>query len=152
MKITVPALALSLVLSFVACKDLLQTEPEPSCRGACDGTLRQPSEADTRAAMVRARDRLRSEVEAGQVTLPWAVNWEQFPEVTWRACPFYVERADCSATGAGCADGRGMCAHGKTYEGGTRVMVSTWQNPLATLEHETRNSFLVRGGRADLAY
>ena len=140
------ALALALLLS--ACS-ILPTSPEPNCRGTCDGTLRQPSASDARAAMVAARDQLRSEVESGQVTLPYQINWEQYPEVTWRACPFYVDNPDCSQTGSGCDT---HCAHGKTYDGGMKVMVSTHLSPLGTLQHETRNSFLVRGGRTDLAY
>lgn len=142
-------LAALLVLSLAGC-GLLPTAPEPDCAGTCDGVMRQPAPADVRAAMVRARDRLRAQVEAGQIVLPYRVNWEQYPQVTWKACPFYVANADDSQTGSG--SGRGMCAHGKTYDGGTRVMVSTHLSPLGTLEHEVRNSFLVRGGRADLAY
>lgn len=136
-------------LLLSACS-ILPTPHEPNCRGTCDGTLRQPSASDARAAMVTARDQLRNEVATGAVTLPYQINWEQYPEVTWRACPFYVANADDSPTGSG--SGQGMCAHGKTYDGGTKVMISTHINPLGTLQHETRNSFLVRGGRADLAY
>jgi hypothetical protein len=138
-----------LLLATLLVSACLTAAPEPSCRGTCDGTLRVPQQSDVTASMERARDTLRAQVESGQITLPWQINWEQYPAVTWQACPFYVDDPDCSQTGSGCDE---HCAHGKTYDGGTKIMVSTYLSPLGTLEHETRNSFLVRGGRADLAY
>lgn len=106
-------------------------------------------------AQLAARDKLRADVDAGRVKIIYTgMDWNTLPRIEWRACPWFVKNADCDPTGTGCRDGKGVCAAGETADKGNVIIISTFQTErtLPLVAHETRNAFLVRGGRKDLAY
>lgn len=137
-----------------------KTDPCPglfNCPGgeslAHPSTVPNPDEVYFSA--VRGRDKLRAEVEAGTVKLTRQVNWEdlRFLERTvFLACPFWVSNPDSNPNGVG---GDPTCADGKYSPKTDSITVTTWYGharTMALIEWETRNRFLVLGGRSDLAH
>ena len=106
-------------------------------------------------AASRSRDKLRAEVESGAIRFHKRVDWDNMVflgRTKYLACPFYVSNPDSDPNGS---SGQPGCASGKYSPHDDQITVTTFygmQDTLALIEWETRNRFLVLGGRSDLAH
>lgn len=110
-----------------------------------------PSTEQIQTAQQHVAAEMQLEIASGRLVLPRPVNWSDFPRVEFVQTPFWVERPDSNPNGTG---GPPQCAKAMTTDKGRRIVVSTCieKETLSLIAWETRNSFLWRGGRKDLAH